>query len=160
MNRYNIVPLLFMVGLLIAVPVFAAETGSMDNSGRSSKSGQFHAFNASDLLGKTVKNSHGDDLGKVEDVVIGSDGRANFVVLERGGTLGIGAKYVPVPFHTFMSNSTNISKLDTDKDLIANLDISKLDGAPNFSDRKWDLSTSASQNKICSYYGAGACPYM
>lgn len=152
MKTFNIcLSVLVMLGLLVTVSVFAAEI---------SNSGTFHTFNASDLIGNTVKNSHGDDLGKVEDVVIGSDGRAHFVVLSRGGTLSVGAKYIPVPYQTFMSNSTNIAKINTDNDLIANLDKAKLDTAPSFKDKKYDLSSRDSQMKICRHYGAGACPYM
>jgi len=57
-------------------------TTMMDNSKTSM--GEFHSFNANDLIGKTVKNKQGETLGKVEDLVIGSDGTADFVVLSRG----------------------------------------------------------------------------
>jgi hypothetical protein len=53
-----------------------------------------------------------------------------------------------------------MARINTENDLIANLDTAKLDGAPSFKDKKYDLSSRDSQNKICSYYGAGACPYM
>jgi len=154
MARFNILSILVIVGLLVAVPVFAAETSNTLSSST------FHAFKANDLIGKTVKNSNGDDIGKVEDLVIGNDGRADFVILSRGGTLGVGDKYIPIPFQTFMSNSTNLARINTDNDLIANLDTSKLDAAPSFKDKKYDLSSRDSQMRICRYYGAGACPYM
>jgi sporulation protein YlmC with PRC-barrel domain len=163
MKKFNItMSLLLVAGLLAAAPVLAAENdhskSSMSTPRGSDSSNS--AFNVNDLIGKSVKNSRGDELGKVEDVIIGSDGRAQFVVLSRGGTLGVGAKYVPVPFNTLMSNSTNIARIKTDNDLIANLDKAKLDSAPSFSDKRFDLSSRDSQNKICSYYGAGACPFM
>ncbi len=160
MKQFNIcLSLLVMVGLLVTVPVFAAGSDS-SMSNPQQMPGTFHAFNANDLIGKTVKNSKGDELGKVEDLVIGNDGRADFVVLSRGGTLGVGTKYIPIPYQTFMSDSTNIAKINTDSDLVSNLNTAKLDEAPSFKDKNYDLSTRDSQMRICRYYGAGACPYM
>jgi sporulation protein YlmC with PRC-barrel domain len=167
MKQLNIcLLLLVVVGLLVTVPVFAAESGYSNSNSHSNSmsnsqsSGQFHAFNANDLIGKTVKDSKGNELAKVEDLVIGSDGRTDFVVLSRGGTLGVGTKYIPIPFQTFMSDSTNMAKINTDSDLVSNLNTAKLDEAPSFKDKNYDLSTRDSQMRICRYYGAGACPYM
>ncbi len=168
MRKLNIwMPLLLIAGLLVALPAFAATgegSGSSSNPASSPSmiepqgTGQFHAFNAGDLIGKTVKDRKGEELGKVEDVVIGSDGYADFVVLARGGFIDIGEKYVPVPFQTFMSNATNIAKLNTAGDVMVNLTKDKIAKAPSFSkDNLGNIRTS--QDKICSYFGAGQCPH-
>jgi sporulation protein YlmC with PRC-barrel domain len=157
MKKTNIL-LMLMVVLLVAVPVFAAETMSPSSSSSTTSTSSFKAFHASDMIGKTVKNKDGEELGKVEDLVISRDGRIDFVVLSYGGTLGIGEKFIPVPYQTFMSNEHNMANLNSDNDLIANLDKAQLDKAPSFSDRNWDVSSKSMQDKICSYYGAGACP--
>jgi sporulation protein YlmC with PRC-barrel domain len=120
--------------------------------------GQFHAFNASDLIGKTVKDQKGQTLGEVRDVVIGSNGKADFVILSYGGFIDRNQKYAPVPYQTFMSSlSNNSTKINTATELTANLDKAKLDKAPTFSDKNWD-NMKASQGKICSYFGPGQCP--
>ena len=165
MKNFNVSTLvLLIVGLLIALPAFAAQdnssasTNTMPGSAVSQPRSveQFQAFNANDLIGKTVKDKQNDTLAKVEDIVIGKDGVAQFVILARGGFLDIDQKYVPVPFKTFMSDATNLAKLNTDKDVIATLSKKQLDNAPTYSDKKW-ASMKASQNKICSYYGAASC---
>ncbi len=172
MKKFNVVmAVLLMVGL-IALPVFAAEkdyskssmSESKDSGERhaykmteSKNSAESHTFNLSDLMSKTVKNQRGEELGKIEDVIIGRDGNASFVVLSRGGISGIGSTYVPVPFKTFMSSWTNMMKLDTDKDVIAKLDKATLDSGPIFTNKK-DLASSATQDKVCKHYGANACP--
>ncbi len=155
-NRFMAVVLVF--AFFMVLPVYAAEKEAskdavMNESG-------FHAFEMKDLMGKTVKNQNGETLGKIEDAVVGEDGRVDYMVLSRGGLLGAGEKYVPIPFKTFMTNTTNMAKLNTDSDLIFKFDKAKLDSAPTFSDKKWDLSNKSWQNKVCSYYGAGACPYL
>lgn len=118
---------------------------------------QFHAFNASDLIGKTVLDQKGETLGEVRDVVIGTDGRVDFVILSHGSFADFDLKYVPIPFQTFMSSTTNSAEIDTASYVISNLDKAKLDRAPMFSNKNWN-TIKASKDKICSYYGAGQCP--
>lgn len=173
------IAVLLLVGLLVALPAFAMDTGSSSSSQterstspssssqmggssmtQSKSASDMHAFRANDLIGKTVKNQNGEELGKVEDLVVGQDGSVRFAILSHGGLLGAGAKYVPVPFQTLMSNSSNIAKISTDNDLIANLDKSKLDSGPSFSDKNWDISNKDWQDKVCSFYGAGSCRFL
>lgn len=50
----------------------------------------------SDLQGEDVYSQGGDDIGEVNDVLIGQDGRVAAVVIGVGGFLGIGEKDVAV----------------------------------------------------------------
>jgi sporulation protein YlmC with PRC-barrel domain len=50
----------------------------------------------SQLLGRKVINERGEDIGKIDDFIIGQD-RVLFVILEVGGFLGIGAHRVALP---------------------------------------------------------------
>src|SRR3990170_4747554 len=54
-------------------------------------------FRASKVIGSSVVNDAGDTVGRVDDVIIGEDGKAPFVVLAVGGFLGIGDKLVVLP---------------------------------------------------------------
>jgi len=61
--------------------------------------GHTSAIRASKVIGTTVKDSTGERLGKVEDVVL--DKQSNsilFGVMSFGGVLGMGEKYHPVPW--------------------------------------------------------------
>jgi sporulation protein YlmC with PRC-barrel domain len=56
---------------------------------------------ASNMIGETVYNGTSDDaenIGKVNDVVIGPDGKVESVVIGVGGFLGIGEKNVAVNY--------------------------------------------------------------
>jgi sporulation protein YlmC with PRC-barrel domain len=152
-----------MAGLLVALPVFAAQSDSSQtmnqpmNQPSMSQSHQemnFHPFYTKDLLGKTVKDQKGKTIGKVADVVIGKDGRADFVVLSRGGMFSRG-KYTPIPFKTFISSATNLNDLRKASYLKTSLSRAKIDKAPTYSSRRWNLT--GSQDKICGYYGSGQC---
>jgi len=50
----------------------------------------------SDIQGQDVYSRSGEDIGEVNDVLIGPDGRVAAVVVGVGGFLGIGAKNVAV----------------------------------------------------------------
>jgi sporulation protein YlmC with PRC-barrel domain len=61
--------------------------------------GHTSAIRASKVIGTTVKDSTGERLGEVKDVVL--DKQSNsilFSVMSFGGVLGMGEKYHPVPW--------------------------------------------------------------
>lgn len=169
MNKLSMpMVVLVMAGFFVAGPVLAAQSdrSSTDHSSTNMQSGQnssmshgqnaneMHAFKASFLMDKTVKDQKGETLGKVEDLVVGQDGRINFVVISHGGALGAGTKYTPIPFKTFMSEPNNMARMNTDNDLVAKIDKGRFDAGPSFDNKSWDPASSDWQNKVVSYYGA------
>lgn len=65
----------------------------------------------------------GEDLGKMEDLLINPQtGKIQYVVLGRGGVLGMGEKLVPVPWQ-----AVNVS---SEKEFTINVDKKKLKSAP------------------------------
>jgi len=55
----------------------------------------------STIIGTAVKNAQGEDFGKIKDLMIDAQsGRVTSAVLSVGGTLGIGAKQVEIPWDT------------------------------------------------------------
>ncbi len=52
----------------------------------------------SKIVGTKVYNNANENIGSVEDIVLKPDGTMDEVVLSVGGFLGIGDKYVAVPF--------------------------------------------------------------
>jgi hypothetical protein len=55
-------------------------------------------WTAEALIGRTVENGNGDNLGEINNVVINENGNVVAVVIGVGGFLGIGEKDVGVPF--------------------------------------------------------------
>ena len=54
---------------------------------------------ATSIIGDKVQNPEGDDLGKIDNVMINlKDGRVEYVVVEMGSFLGIGGKLFAIPF--------------------------------------------------------------
>jgi hypothetical protein len=56
------------------------------------------AISASKLKDSTVYSADNKDIGKVNDVLLGKDGKISAVVLDVGGFLGMGAKPVAIAF--------------------------------------------------------------
>lgn len=57
---------------------------------------------ASDLIGMSVKNKKGEELGSLQDLVLDpKTGTIRYAALGRGGLLGVGQKLVAVPWTAF-----------------------------------------------------------
>ena len=58
------------------------------------------------VAGDTVRNANGDDLGRIEDLVIDVEsGRVNYAVLSFGGFLGVSGKLFAVPWEALERDS-------------------------------------------------------
>jgi sporulation protein YlmC with PRC-barrel domain len=86
---------------------------------------------ASTLKGDTVKNVAGEDLGKIEELMIDLEtGRVGYCVLSFGGFLGIGNKLFAVPYGAL--------RVDTEqKCFILNVPKDRLKEAPGFDKENW-----------------------
>lgn len=77
---------------------------------------------SSRLVGMAVRNSAGENLGDVNDVVMDNTGKANVVIIGVGGFLGLGEKNVGVPFASLTFADANdgqrVARLDVNKDAL------------------------------------------
>jgi sporulation protein YlmC with PRC-barrel domain len=75
---------------------------------------------ASSLLGRRVRNSAGENLGKIQDIVIDpSSGQIRHLVVSYGGFLGLGNKLVSIPWSSAaMSSSRNHLVIDSKRETI------------------------------------------
>jgi hypothetical protein len=95
-----------------------------------------------------VRNSAGEDLGKVSDIMIDiPTGRVAYAVLSFGGFLGMGDKLFAVPWDA----------LEVDEDekcFILNVDKRKLEQAPGFDKDNWpDMSDPSFISRVSEFYG-------
>jgi sporulation protein YlmC with PRC-barrel domain len=103
---------------------------------------------ATTLAGDSVRNSAGEDLGKIKELMIDvPSGRVAYAVLSFGGFMNMGNKLFAVPW--------NALTLDEDeKRFILNVDKEHLKNAPGFDKDNWpDMSDVNFGNQIYSYYG-------
>lgn len=91
---------------------------------------------ASEVTGVEVKNSAGENLGKVNEVVIDkAHGNVSYLVLDFGGFLGFGNKFFAIPWNVFTYNEVeDCFMLDLNKE--------QLKDAPGFDKNDWPNFTS------------------
>jgi hypothetical protein len=55
-------------------------------------------YRASKVIGGSVVNSDNETIGKIDDLLVSSDGKDPYAVLSIGGFLGMGSRLVAVPY--------------------------------------------------------------
>jgi len=70
---------------------------------------------AQTLLGKPVRSSKGEDLGRVVDVIVDRGGVVQAAVIDFGGFLGVGTRKIAVDWHVLhFPDSGSLDKLTVD----------------------------------------------
>jgi sporulation protein YlmC with PRC-barrel domain len=105
-------------------------------------------LSASTISGDPVVNRQGEDLGKIEDLVLDVDsGRVAYAVLSFGGFLGMGNKLFAMPWQSLELDADNHRFiLDVSKERLENAPGFDKDHWPNMADRKWGAT-------VHEYYG-------
>ena len=57
-------------------------------------------YRASKIIGSSVVNDANETIGKIDDLLVSSDGKQPYAVLSVGGFLGMGTRLVVVPYET------------------------------------------------------------
>ena len=107
-----------------------------------------HVMSASTLNGDSVVNSKGEDLGKIEQIMIHvPSGKIAYAVLSFGGFLGLGDKLFAIPWEAL--------KLDEDNHrFVLDVDKEKMERAPGFDKDRWpDMADPTWSSEIFRYYG-------
>lgn len=105
-------------------------------------------LSASTLKGDKVVNQQGEDLGKIEELMIDVDrGRVAYAVLSFGGFLGMGDKLFAIPWQAFaVDTAEKRLVLNADKELLKKATGFDKDNWPNMADPAWGT-------KLYGYYG-------
>lgn len=105
-------------------------------------------LSASSLEGDSVRNPAGEDLGKIEEIMIDiPSGRVGYAVLSFGGFLGMGNKLFAVPWNAFTIDEEN-------KQFVLNVDKKVLENAPGFDKDNWpDMANPDFGKQVYGHYG-------
>ena len=102
---------------------------------------------ASKLLGMNVRNTKGEDLGHIKDLIIDTNNqRVRYAVLSSGGFLGVGDKLFAYPVQAFQTTA------DRD-DLILRVDGERLRDLPGFDMNAWPGDLGAYANSVDRFFG-------
>ena len=75
-----------------------------------------NGYRTSKLVGASVKNSAGDTIGTVDDLLVSRSDKVLYAVLSVGGFLGIGSKLVAVPYTSLQIDQKNLMLPNGNKD--------------------------------------------
>ncbi len=153
--------LVFSVALLASSTAFAKSGSSSSMMGESqsmmgSEGGAMfqHPQRLSQLIGSDVINNAGEELGKVRDLIADEDGKINYLVLARGGMMGVGADLVAIPTAAVQPRITKDGKcsINLDKKTLAKAPTFASSSYPDFSNKHW-------QEQVRGYFsGEGQHP--
>jgi sporulation protein YlmC with PRC-barrel domain len=105
------------------------------------------AHRAKTVIGMDVKNSQGEALGKIHDLVLNFDnGDIAYVVISSGGLLGLGDTLHAVPWKALSLSSQ-------EDGFILNIDQTAWKNAPSFKENDWPEVADREWNRqLESYY--------
>ena len=105
-------------------------------------------LSSSTISSDHVKNAAGEDLGKIEDLMIDLDtGRVAYAVLSFGGFLKMGNKLFAVPWEALKVDTAN-------KQFLMIVDKKVLENAPGFDKDNWpDMADPTFGARIYKHYG-------
>ncbi len=132
----------------MTTPIISGTTGTASSTAgarivgadrRSSDGPGPEVMDAATLKGDTVVNSSGEDLGKIEAIMLDvAGGRIAYAVLSFGGFLGMGAKYFAIPWSAFTLDAAEKRFiLAVSKDRLENAPGFDKDHWPSMADRTW-----------------------
>src|SRR5713226_1022974 len=99
------------------------------------------------LTGHKVQNAAGEDLGKIDDLVLDDHtGRVLYAILSFGGFLGMGNRLVAIPWKRLRLKGNQ-------KTFILNIDKETLQHAPSFDKEHWpDMSLPEWRERTETYF--------
>ncbi len=109
---------------------------------------EYHRIvSASAMTGDRVRNRVGEDLGKIEEIMIDvPTGRVAYAVIGFGGFLGIGDKLLAVPWHALTLD-------ERDRIFILDVDRRELERAPALDRDHWpDMADPAWRSQVDQFY--------
>lgn len=97
-------------------------------------------------MGDDVKNSQGEQLGQIEEIMLDvKEGRVLYAVLSFGGFLGIGDKFFAIPWDALT--------IDTQREeVIFDIDKETLADAPGFDKDDWPTTAPEDDAWLVSVY--------
>jgi sporulation protein YlmC with PRC-barrel domain len=107
-----------MVALSFALVLGCAAVQAQDTSTPATTS---TVVDAENIIGRTIENLNGENVGEVESVVIDQDGKVRYVIVGVGGFLGIGEKTVALKWDdlTISENGEKVVTVATKDQLAA-----------------------------------------
>jgi len=117
-------------------------------TGATSKTHSRRVLSAGTLAGDRVRNAEGQDLGKIEEIMIDlPTGSVAYAVLSFGGFMGMGDKLFAIPWGALEFDETN-------HELLLNASKETLESAKGFDKDNWpDMADPSFASLVHEHFG-------
>jgi len=88
---------------------------------------------AEGVLGKEVRSSAGENMGRIIDVIVDKSGRVRAAVIDFGGFLGVGSRKIAVDWNALSFTPPDEAKRDV---ITVELTRDQVKAAPEYKDKK------------------------
>jgi PRC-barrel domain len=135
-----------MIGMISALGLFTIQL--LGPVGVAAQGNPLQVRLGSHLIGSTVKNPQGKDLGSIKDLVISpEENRVLYAVLSFGGVLGLGEKFFAMPLSALKPAAEA-------KTFVLEMDPERLRNAPEFNQNNWPQMTDPQWiTSVYTFYG-------
>lgn len=109
-------------------------------------------LSSSSIAKTNVRNTNGEDIGKIEDLMIDTDsGEVVYAVLSvNTGFLNLGSKYFAIPLQVFDFDTQN-------EEVVLNIDKERLENSPGFDKDNWPSGPQHDFiDEVNTFYGNNA----
>ena len=142
MRRHLIIISLAIISLLSETIGYTQEyivSKVGDPASKAAEAQRINAFMVEKIIGSQVINAKGEELGKIESLVIDIDsGRILYAVLGSGGLLGFGDKLFPIPWEALAAlPSEGIFFLNESKEQMEKAPFFNKSNLPDMTDLHW-----------------------
>jgi sporulation protein YlmC with PRC-barrel domain len=129
-----------LAALLGTTPIaFAAQQAQPTNTQAGQEYIQTDQIRASKMIGSRVYDMHNRNIGKVQDLIMGRDGKIDLVIVDVGSFLGMGGKNVAVKPGDIKTDNNRLT-LDVTKE--------QLQQMANFNLRNRDTGAGTSASPV------------
>lgn len=129
-----------LTALLGTAPIaFAAQQAQPTNAQAGQEYIQTDQMRASKMIGSRVYDMHNRNIGKVQDLIMGRDGKIDLVIVDVGSFLGMGGKNVAVKPGDIKTDNNRLT-LDVTKE--------QLQQMANFNLRNRDTGAGSSASPV------------
>jgi hypothetical protein len=97
-RSFIILPAAAAIAIALSAPVYAQLTPQTVTLMKVDPSTLATGYRSSKIVGSSVVNDANQTVGTVDDILITPTGQAPYVIISVGGFLGMGTKYVALPF--------------------------------------------------------------
>lgn len=144
--------LIHLTGALLGLPVLASTLTDVTPANPC-------VWLASETIGMKVVSQQGENLGKIEDIVVHPGGQSSYAVLSYGGWLGMGDKLFAMPWSVLRTVEADTAKPDSSRSIVLPLDKERLKTAPGFDKSHWPTMADPDWAKdVDAYYWRDTTP--